>query len=120
MTGMPVTTAMSELSDWTLIGLIIVAAFLPNEIWRWAGVLVSSQIDEDSPLLEWVRAVSTALVAGLVARLLIFSPGALGDVPWSLRILAFAIGVAAYYATGRRMALGIGVGALSLLAVTAL
>lgn len=69
-------------------------AFLPTEIWRWLAVLFARRIDPDSPVLEWVRAVATALLAGVVAKLIFTPPGALAALPLWLRLAALATGLA--------------------------
>ncbi len=103
-------------SGWTAYGLILLAGFAVTEPWRWAGVIFSKNLSLDSEILIWVRAVSTALVAGLVTRMVIFAPGALEGVPLWLRVLAFAAGIAAYYLGRRILAVGIGGGVLVLIA----
>ena len=49
---------------------LIVAGFLPNEVWRWLGLLASRGLDEDSQIIVWVRAVATAILAGVIAQLM--------------------------------------------------
>lgn len=81
--------------------LLIVVGFLPSEVWRWLAVAVSKNINEGSEVFFWVRAVATALLAAVVARL-IFSPsGALIAVPLAARLAALAGGFAAFW-VGRR------------------
>lgn len=92
------------------------AGFLVSEPWRWAGALLGRNIDPDSEVFAWVRAVSAAIVAGLVARMLVFPSGALADVALWLRGGALAAGIAAYFLLGRRLGLGIGAGIAVLLA----
>lgn len=96
------------------------AGFLVSEPWRWAGAIVGRSIDPDSELFSWVRAVSTAIVAGLVSRMLVFPTGELALVGLGLRITAVLIGIVAYYLAGRRLGLGIAVGMALLLAGQAL
>lgn len=84
---------------------------LAHEPWRWLGLLLGRNLSVDSSLFIWVRAVSTALVAGLVMRLLLFPAGALADVPLAWRLLAGMAGVAAFFAAGRSLAVGVLVGA---------
>ena len=52
---------MSELfgSPHALLVLVL-AGFLPNEIWRMAGLWFGAGVDEGSEVLIWVRAVATA------------------------------------------------------------
>lgn len=95
---------------------ILVAAALPTQIWRWIGVLVSGRLSEDSELFAWVRAVATALVAAVIAKLVLFPSGALLAVPAAARVAAAAAGFAVYLAAGRRLALGVLAGELALAA----
>ena len=95
---------------------ILLAGFLVHEPWRWFGYALGSGIDADSEIFRWVRAVATALVAGLVMRIVVFPPGALVGVPGWLRLAAFAAGIAIFYATGRNLAVGIFGGAAVMVA----
>jgi Branched-chain amino acid transport protein (AzlD) len=95
---------------------ILVAGVAANAVWRLGGLLLSSGLSEDGPVIAWVNAVSTALVAGLVARIVVFPPGALADVAMPVRIGAFALGIGVYYAARRRMGLAILVSTATLIA----
>jgi len=86
---------------------IVIAGFVATEVWRWVGVLVGTRLDESSAVIAWVRAVATALVAGVVAKLLLSPGGALGETPVLLRIGAAGIGFAAYMIGGQRLFVGI-------------
>ena len=46
--------------DWNALLVLLLAGFLPNEIWRMLGLILGSGIDEGSELLGWVRAMATA------------------------------------------------------------
>ena len=95
---------------------ILIAGVAANALWRLAGLALSSGLSEDGPVIAWVRAVSTALVAGLVARIVIFPPGALAQVSTPVRAGAFVLGIAVYYAARRHLGLGILAATLSLVA----
>ncbi len=86
---------------------ILLAGVLAHEPWRWLGYSIGGDIDGDSEVFHWVRAVATALVAALVMRIVVFPPGALASVEAWLRLAAFAAGLAIFYATGRNLGLGI-------------
>jgi hypothetical protein len=86
---------------------ILVAAALPTQVWRWLGVLLSGRLDESSELFAWVRAVATALVAAVIAKLVLFPTGALLAVPPIARVMAAGAGFAVYLVAGRRLALGV-------------
>ncbi|MDJ1157212.1 AzlD domain-containing protein [Chelatococcus sp. SYSU_G07232] len=96
--------------------LLILVGFLPSEIWRWLAVFLSRGLHEGSQILVWVRAVATALLAGVVARL-VFSPsGALAAVPLALRCAALAGGLAAFWLGRRSVFAGIFAGEVLLVA----
>jgi branched-subunit amino acid transport protein len=86
---------------------ILVAGIAATAVWRLLGLFLSVGISEESVWLEWVKAVSTALIAGLIARTVLFPPGALADVSLAIRVGAFALGVAVFFAARRHMGLGI-------------
>src|SRR5260221_5921493 len=66
--------------DWHALLVLVIAGFLPNEVWRMLGLWLGAGIDEGSELLVWVRAVATAILAGIMAQILVQPPGALaGD-----------------------------------------
>lgn len=94
--------------------LLILVGFLPNEIWRWLGVIASRGLDEDSEVVLWVRAVATAILAGVIARLIIFAPGALASVPLGVRLLAITIGFAAFVLARRSAFVGVAAGEAAL------
>lgn len=75
---------------WPYLSLLLFA-FLPTEIWRWLAVVFARGVAPDSPMLEWVRAVATALLAGIVAKLAVSPPGALAAAPAFVRYGALAL-----------------------------
>ena len=87
--------------------LVILAGFLPTEIWRSLAVVFARGFDEDSEVLILVRAVATALLAAVVARLVLIPPGELTDVPLMIRIAAVVGGFLAYLAVRRSVLAGI-------------
>jgi len=95
--------------------LALIAA-LAHEPWRWAGLLIGRRIDAEGEVFQWVRAVSTALVAALVARLVLFPAGALDTVPIAIRVGAFACGLGFFLLTGRRVWAAVAFGATLLAA----
>ncbi len=92
---------------WWPYVMIVVAGWLATDIWRWIGVLVSGRLREDSEILGWVKSVATALVAGVVARLVLFPSGVLGDAPMWLRVAAALAGFAAFLGAGQRLIFGV-------------
>ncbi|MEZ5844011.1 MAG: AzlD domain-containing protein [Hyphomicrobiaceae bacterium] len=96
---------------------ILVVAVVAHESWRWLGLALGRGIDADGALFRWVRAVSTALVAGLCLRLVLFPSGALAGITLGSRLIALAVGIAAFLLLSRTLLVGIGAGAAALLAV---
>lgn len=95
---------------------ILLAGFLVHEPWRWLGYAIGNGLDADSEIFRWVRAVATALVAGLVMRIVVFPPGALAGVETWLRLASFVAGIAIFYAARRNLAVGILGGAVVMVA----
>ena len=76
--------------------VLLAAGFLPNEVWRMLGVVVAHGLDERSELVLWVRSVATALLAGVVAKLVFFPPAGLAEVHLAVRLIAIAVGFATF------------------------
>jgi branched-subunit amino acid transport protein AzlD len=95
---------------------LALAGLLATEVWRWLGLAVGSRLDMASGLFQWVRAVATALVAGLVTRMVLFPVGALAEVPLWMRLGACAGGVSLYLVLRRNVAAGVGAAAVLLMA----
>lgn len=108
---------MSELfGNPQAIALLLVAGFLSNEVWRMLGLLIGGGIDESSELLVWVRAVAAAILAGVIAQILIFPPGALATVPGMVRYGAIVIGFVVYIATRKSVFAGVIAGEIVVIA----
>ncbi|MEK1890453.1 MAG: AzlD domain-containing protein [Phyllobacterium sp.] len=95
---------------------ILLAGWLPTDIWRWFGVLIGGRVREDSEALVIVRAVATALVAGVIAQLILYPSGSLAQSSVFLRIGAAAAGFVAYLNFGRRVIVGVVVAEIILIA----
>jgi Branched-chain amino acid transport protein (AzlD) len=102
--------------DWHALTVLLLAGFLPNEVWRMLGVWLGGGVDEGSELLVWVRAVATAILAGVIAQILVFPPGALASVPGFLRYGAVAGGLAVFIVTRRSIFAGVVCGEVVMLA----
>ena len=106
---------MSALADLAPYLVLVAAGFLPNEVWRMLGVLVAHGLDEGSELVIWVRAVATALLAGVVAKIILFPPGGLAAVPLAVRLSAMAIGFLVFALVRRSVFIGVLAGEAALL-----
>lgn len=93
-------------SLWSYL-VIILTGWLATDMWRWLGVLAGSRLRDDSALLVWVRAMATALVAGVVAKLVLYPTGVLAESPVLLRIGATLVGFVAFLLVGKRIYVGI-------------
>jgi hypothetical protein len=98
---------MSGLEPYLILVLI---GFLPSEVWRWLGIALGRGLDENSEIVLWVRAVATALVAAVVARITLFPPGALAGVPVEVRLAALGLGFLAFLVIRRSAFAGVLVG----------
>jgi hypothetical protein len=95
--------------------LLLLVGFLPNEIWRWLGVVLARGLDETAAVVMWVRAVATAVLGGVIARIVLLPPGALAGVPMPVRLGALAAGFVGYLLVRRSRFAGILIGEAALL-----
>ncbi|MGL4496589.1 MAG: AzlD domain-containing protein [Beijerinckiaceae bacterium] len=100
-------SAFASFGDFAPYLALLLAGILPNEVWRWMAVWLSRGVDESSAVFEWVRMVSTCLIAGVVAQILIEPSGALKAVPDMVRAAAALAAVAGYFFSGRRVIIGV-------------
>lgn len=102
--------------DWWPFLYILIVGWFATDFWRFAGVLLGRRLSETSQAFVLVRAVATALVAAVIARLILFPSGSLADTAPALRIGAAIIGFVAFLAAGQRIAIGVGASILVLVA----
>lgn len=95
--------------------ILVTLGYLPNEIWRVLGLVMARGLNEDSEIVVWSRAVATAILAGVIAKLIVFSPGALANIPLGVRVGAVACGFIAFLAVKRSVFVGVAVGEITLL-----
>ncbi|MEP1442816.1 MAG: AzlD domain-containing protein [Hyphomicrobiales bacterium] len=107
-------------SEWSPYLFILLAGGIPTQIWRTLGVFLSRSMDENSEVLKWVKAVATALVAGLIANLVIFPSGGLAVVPLWARVGALMISYVVFLKTRPRLLLAILAGEALLIGATLL
>ena len=99
---------------WPYMVLILVG-YLPNEIWRVLGLVLARGLNEDSEVVIWSRAVATAILAGVIAKLILFSTGALDSIPLPVRVGAAGCGFIAFLVMKRSVFAGVIVGEAALL-----
>ena len=95
------------IGDWHALVVLLLAGVIPNQIWRMLGLWLGAGIDEGSDLLMWVKAVATAILAGVIAQIVVQPPGALASVPGALRYGAVAAGFVAFMLTRRSIFAGV-------------
>jgi len=95
--------------------VLILVGYLPNEIWRVLGLVLARGLDEDSEVVVWSRAVATAILAGVIAKLILFSTGALDTIPLWVRVAAAVCGFLAFLIGKRSVFVGVAAGELDLL-----
>ena len=83
-----------------LAAMLILAA-APNIVLRVVGVLLSRGLNEDSEILAFVRAMASALLAGVVGKLIASPPGALAATTMGGRALSMVVAIAAFFALRR-------------------
>ena len=86
---------------------LILFGFLPNEVWRLVGLMLVRGLDEKSQIIVWVRAVATAMLAGVLAQLILSTSGPLAGIPVGVRIGAAALGFVAFLAAKRSVFVGV-------------
>jgi len=107
------STTVRELGPYLALVLV---GFLPNEIWRVFGIVIARGLNEDSELMVWIRAVATAILAGIIAQSILTPPGALAIVPLLVRLGAVTAGFQAFLVVRRSVFVGVLVGELALVA----
>jgi Branched-chain amino acid transport protein (AzlD) len=96
--------------------LLILVGFLPNEIWRALGLVLARGLNEESELVVLSRAIATAILAGVIAKLILFSAGALAAIPLPVRVGAAVCGFLGFLGIRRSIFAGVLVGEAALLA----
>jgi len=79
------------------VAFLIVGSAFATYIWRALGVALGDRISPDSALFEWLSCVAYALLAGLMARIIIFPAGVLEDTPLVARLIAMALGFVVFF-----------------------
>ena len=95
---------------------LLLVGFLPNEIWRIAGFVLVRGLDENSQIIIWIRAVATAMLAGVLAQLVLSTTGALALIPVAVRVGAACIGFSAFLLARRSVFAGVAAGEIAVLA----
>jgi branched-subunit amino acid transport protein AzlD len=100
---------------WPYVALLVVG-FLPNEVWRYLALVMAQSLDDDSEFIVLARTIATALITGVVAKLVVFSGGELAGFPFAVRLAAAGGGFLAFAAFRRSVFAGVAAGELLLIA----
>lgn len=92
---------------WWPYVFILIAGWAVTDFWRYLGVFLAGNLSEESEIMVFVRLVATALVAGVIARIVLFPTGSLAASPIPLRIAAVAAGFVFFWWIRRNLFLGI-------------
>ena len=103
---------MDERLFWAWLALALAA--LVTYLWRAAGVALSGRIDPAGPIFAWVGAVTYALLAGLVSRMIVLPSGPLRQTLLGDRLIAVAVATAVFFVLRRNLLLGVAAGAVTL------
>jgi len=95
--------------------VLVLLGYLPNEVWRALGLMLARGLDEDSEIVLWARALATAILAGVIAKLIVFPPGALTAIPLAVRVGAAVCGFVGFLLVKRSVFVGVLVGEAALL-----
>lgn len=104
------------MSNWYAYVALVAAGFLPNEMWRMLGLWLGAGLREDSPILDWVKAIAAATLAGVIAQMVLAPPGALAEVPLWVRLASVGGGLLIYFLARRSLFIGTISGELILIA----
>ena len=88
---------MDEL--WILLFVATAATYL----WRGLGVAIASRISPDGTFAAWMSSVAYGMLAGLIARMILFPAGVLGETLALDRLVATAAGLAIFFAFRRNL-----------------
>ena len=105
----------ATLQDFGPVLALILFGFLTNEVWRLVGLMLVHGLDEKSQIIVWVRAVATAMLAGVLAQLILSTSGPRANIPVGVRIGASVLGFAAFLVTRRSVFDGVLTGEAAIL-----
>ena len=107
---------MDEPSLWVVLAVATGVTYL----WRGLGVAVASRISADGVFAGWMSSVAYAMLAGLIARMIVFPAGVLGETGLEDRLIATAVGLAIFFAFKRSLLLATCAATVLFIAIIAL
>lgn len=76
---------------------ILIGGFAVTYVWRMLGALAAARVNPEGEIMLLVRAIATALIAALVARLVVQPEGLLATSLAVSRYLAILLGLGFYF-----------------------
>ena len=98
--------------------VIMTVAAIATYAFRGAGVALGERLNTDHPAFEWVACVAYALLAGLIARMIVFPLGPVAETMLADRLGAVVIALAVFFLTRKNLALGVAAGAVALIVLS--
>lgn len=89
------------------IYLSIIIASLGTYFCRAFGVLSSKNIKTNSPIFNWIRCVSLAVISAVITRIIIFPVGILEETTILLRIFCTIIVLVVYFSFKKNVILAV-------------
>ena len=83
--------------------LVILVTSLATYLSRFLGVVSSEKIDETSKVFKWFNCIAYSILAALIARIVVFPSGVLGDSYLWLRLLIIIISIAVFIVSKRNL-----------------
>lgn len=92
------SVALSSLQVWSALAIAAAGTYACRAL----GVVVSDKINQDSEFFRWLSAVTYALVAALVVRMVLMPVGPLASVPAGWRVGFCAVSLLVMVVGSRR------------------
>ncbi len=92
------SVALSSLQVWSTLAIAAAGTYACRAL----GVVVSDKINQDSEFFRWLSAVTYALVAALVVRMVLMPVGPLASVPAGWRVGFCAVSLLVMVVGSRR------------------
>lgn len=84
---------------------------------RVLGVVGAGHLEQDTALFRWIGCVAFAIAAGIMAKILFITSGALAEASLIARLGGAALGLLIFFGFGRRILWGLGGGLLAFLLI---
>ena len=107
---------MDEPKLWVVLAVATGVTYL----WRGLGVAVATRISADGAFASWMSCVAYGMLAGLIARMIVFPAGVLGETGLEDRLIATAVGLAVFFSFRRNLLLATSAATILFIAIVAL